>query len=258
MDARRRIRPVPWRVRGWIVSASLVVIVVGCVGVLGAVVLMRHQPAWWKRQALEDERTVERAGLLHNVFASRLHEIKQTGADATDERWSSATDGFTVSSPDANAWLNIEMPRWLENMDKAVSWPETFSEVQVEFGGGRVHMGVKIREGQREQVLSATIEPELRGDGSLWMPATWVHVGRLPLPADWVLEEAEARAEQYIPEEMLELPETRDLFRVFAGEIPLAQDATISLVDGRRVRLLELRPLDGKIEVVFRQEREMR
>jgi len=249
---------IPWRVRRWIVTGSLFGIGAGCFGVLAAVVLMRYAPAWWKKLPLDKAETAERAGLLHNTFANRLHEIKQTGANADTEHWSSEVDRFTVSASDANAWLNLEMPRWLTNMDSRVAWPASFRELQVQFIDGRVHLGVKIHQGQRDLVLSATLVPDLRADGSLWMPATWVHVGRLPLPADWVLAEAEARADTYIPEELRDLPEAKDLFRVFSGEIPVADDATIRLMDGRRVRLLELIPRDGRIEVAFRQERTIR
>ena len=61
-----------------------------------------------------------------------------------------------------------------------------------------------------------------------------------------------------IPEELRDVPEAKDLFRVFSGEIPVADDATIRLMDGRRVRLLELIPRDGRVEVAFRQERTIR
>jgi len=256
MDSAKRIISTAWRIRGWLVSTALVVIGVCCVGFLVSMVLMRRDPVWWARLALDDARTIERAGLLHNAFATRLHELKETDT-VIDDDWRSVEDRFFVSAADANAWLNIEMPRWLAAMDEDVSWPAVFRELQVSFENDEIRIGVRLLAGRREQVVWVTLTPVLRDDGSLWMPAKRVHIGRLPLPAKWVLAEAELRADMFIPAEFRDLPETEAMFRVFAGEQPVTKEATVGLMDGRRVRLLSLVPRNGRLEVSVRQEREL-
>jgi len=256
MDSAKRIISIAWRIRGWLVSCALVVIGSCCVAFLVSLVLMKQDPGWWARLTLDEAGTIERAGLLHNAFATRLHELKETDT-VVDDDWRSVEDRFFIKADDANAWLNIEMPRWLANMDEDVHWPAVFRELQVSFENDEIRVGIRLLAGRREQVVWLTLTPVLREDGSLWLPAKRIHVGRMPLPVSWVLSEAELRADSYIPAEFRDLPETAAMFRVFAGQQPVAEEATVRLMDGRRVRLLSLVPRGGRLEVAVRQEREL-
>ena len=117
-------------------------------------------------------------------------------------------------------------------------------------GGGGGGEGITIALGSEP----TTLDPQIREDGSLWMPARWVSVGRLAVPGDWVIDHADRRRDQFIPEDLKDLPETAAMFRAFAGEAPIATDAVVTLGDGRVVRLLEMRPADGRLELTCRTE----
>ncbi|MEM7623170.1 MAG: hypothetical protein AAF235_08185, partial [Planctomycetota bacterium] len=96
-------------------------------------------------------------------------------------------------------------------------------------------------------LLSATFEPTVHGDGSVWVRTAWVHLGRLPLPADWVLSRTP-------PEPVARLDAAAELLRVLAGTTPAAEDPVIALPDGRRVRLLAISVKRGVIELTCRTE----
>src|SRR5690606_19838348 len=127
------------------------------------------------------------------------------------------------------------------------------AEVQMNFEGEHIRVGACIRRHGREQYVSATLAHEIREDGSLWLVARRVHLGRVGMPARWVLDEAEGRADELLPEALRGLPEAETVFEIFSGERPFSVDPEIRLGDGRRVRLLRLWALeDGRLGMQFR------
>ncbi|NJM92443.1 MAG: hypothetical protein HC861_07295 [Rhodospirillaceae bacterium] len=48
-----------------------------------------------------------------------------------------------ISAAQANAWINVKLPRWLIN--RRLGWPERLAEAQVEFSGGQVSLGARSR-----------------------------------------------------------------------------------------------------------------
>ena len=78
--------------------------------------------------------------------------------------------------------------------------------------------------------------------------------GRLPIPADWVLDHAQKNATQYIPRDLRNLPETREIFAAFTGSQPARSTTVINLGDGRSVRILSLASLDGKLRITCQTE----
>ena len=148
----------------------MTVALVLCATVLVLVVtsLTRSAPSWW--------RSVRENGLV-NV----MYEVRPDAA----EPWS-----VGLRAADANAWLNTRLGQWLRNRDERFVWPAQVRNVQVEFDRGLVQVGVEYVSDERPQVISATLRPEFHEDGSLWVRAESVSIGRLPLPADWILGQA--------------------------------------------------------------------
>lgn len=259
----RRVRRA--RALRWLRRVRLLLITTGIGLGAGAVVLtlagwamVRGSPPWWRQIDTDDARTIEWAEAVHRAVGQHLTErrdgdVAERGPG--EPRWQSEPWRVALRPMDANAWLNIELPRWLEASGEAAGFgPGGFSQLQVEFRDGLVHVGVRVETEGRLQVLSATLRPRVADDGALWVPADWVHVGRLPVPAGWVLDEAEARLSDVVPDEVRDLPEMRAMLRAFAGERAIVREPLVRLPDGRRVRLLDVRPRDGLLEVTCRTE----
>jgi hypothetical protein len=103
------------------------------------------------------------------------------------------------------------------------------------------------------RVLAASVRPEFRADGALWLPGSSVSVGRLSMPASWVVSDR-ARASgpaagAVVPDELARLPKAKDLMDALAGRRPAMRSPVLRIGDGRRVRLLGLRAEDGALYV---------
>ena len=239
----------------------------GAVGLLaGLVVLMlagwamvRGSPTWWRQVDPSDPRTIAWAEAVHRAVGQHLTERRTADPsrnpdDPDAPRWQSEPWSVRLEPHDANAWLNVELPRWLNASGDGHAWPNAFSQLQVEFREDQLFIGVRVEADGRSQVLSASLRPEVRADGSLWVPADWVHIGRLPIPAPWVLGEAEQRLPDLVPDELRRLPETRAMLRAFAGEHAIVQEPIVRLPDDRYVRLLNIRARHGRLEITCRTE----
>jgi len=218
-------------------------------------------PAWWRHTDAGDAHTIDRALILENAIASHLSlrrdsasDLMYTGAADLPELYRSDPWSVALKSEDANAWLNVRLPVWLAGENESFVWPEEVSDLQVQFDAPHVRLGAKIKVRGKDQFLSATLTPELREDGSLWVKADWVHLGRLPIPASLVLGEAEARMDEIIPDELRSLPQAQSFFRVMAGEEPVAERPVVKLPDRRLVRLLRLEADKGWVEITCQTE----
>ncbi|MEZ6242510.1 MAG: hypothetical protein R3B57_05645 [Phycisphaerales bacterium] len=220
--------------------------------------MTRAAPAWWRRIDPDDIKTVQRANDLEGAISHHISMVRPGSTEQPDGGppgvW--RTEPWTVAmrAEDANAWLNVRLPVWMARENERFEWPEEMSDLQVHFDAPLIRIGAKVYADGREHYLSATLTPELREDGSLWVKADWVHVGRLPIPASWVLGEAEARAEDLIPEELRDVPQARTFFRIVAGEEPMAERPVVRLPDNRRVRLVALKAEKGWVAITCRTE----
>lgn len=217
-------------------------LLVACI-TLAAVValsLSGQAPAWWRTVRPNDPRTRQTAIAIENGLWNALYERREPG----QERWH-----VWVGAGDANAWLNTTMRDWVASQWELVGWPPELEEVQVEFMDGLIAIGLRVRTPDGVRYISAVVEPIIDQDGALWMPARTVSLGRLTLPAGVLLNHLRRNQEQYVPPALLTLPETQAIFAALEGKAPLVDDASQSLGDGRRVRLIALRPLGARLEL---------
>ena len=280
------------RITRWTGPVVLVLLLAVLAGGLMIRDMARGQPVWWHPVANNDETRAE-ALVVENAWLSQLSlrrsadqtndtahtdaVVRETGhssTSATSPTPSPPADADTLttdhsrplayrsdpwsvamSEQQANAWLASRLPEWVENSGELTGWPDEVTDLQVDFDAPYLRIGVRVidKDG-RARVLSATLRPELRGDGSLWLEADWVHVGRLSIPADWVLGEAEARADELLPAGLRDLPESRAFFRRLAGEAPVVERPLWRLPDGRQVRLIALQAGHDKLIVTCRTE----
>lgn len=235
-----------------------------CVGVIfvlagsglaaAGVALTRAVPVWWRAVSKEDPQTIQVAESLENEAISELSLIRQT--DPTYDGsgpWRSDAWEMELQAAEANAWLNARLPKWLANRQQ-VQWPDEVREVQVEFRSDQIMVGARVGSDGQDHILSVTLEPELAADGSIWMRARWVHIGRLAIPASWVLSKTDTNSRGYLPDRLRQWPETVDMLRAFAGQMPLREDSLLGLGDGRCVRLLDVVPQHGRLVLTCRTE----
>jgi len=242
---RRRLRR--WATRMVVLgSAGLVLLIL----VIAAQV--RATPWWWRTVAREDPATIALGQRIENSIINRANKIRPP--EVAGGPWLSEPWTVELRPDEANAWLNVRLPKWVANQKDEFRWPKEVTDIQVDFGPGEIRVGATVTSGERKQVFTATLRPQLEDDGRLFMPATWVNVGRLPIPAALVLGHAHRNAADYIPPEFLKLPETEALFRAFEGDDALIQRAVVRLPDGRRVRILELSAAQGVLRITCRTE----
>jgi hypothetical protein len=240
-----------------IIGSAMLVLVLAGAGVT-MFVLSRRAPSWWSPSDPTSPRVIERAQAIENGAATQLTKIRQSesGADAK----ASAPWTVSISESDANAWLAARLPKWLESQaadaessgKKPFKWPKELGQLQVRFADGAIWMGASVQPkslGAPPQIFSASIDAVLRDDGSLWLPARFVSMGRLNLPASWMLSgTSNARKPLRIadvPGNLRDLPQTKDVLNILTGQTPALRRPIIRIGDGRRVKLLAIESRDG-------------
>ncbi|MCA9298819.1 MAG: hypothetical protein KDA28_07120, partial [Phycisphaerales bacterium] len=132
-------------VRRWMIRIGLLTVATACVGALALAHLAREAPTWWRHVNPSDERTIRHADLVENRFVTVLYDERETDEtfDVPDE-WRSKPWGVERRATDANAWLNARLPRWLRNQEQDFLWPRELQQLQVDFDGDRIRIGVLL------------------------------------------------------------------------------------------------------------------
>ncbi len=245
------------RVRRWALGSALAVVGVSCALILTVVIMARGTPSWWRAVPRDDPGTAETARRFEDGITNSLYLVRPTDpafVPSHPGEWRSETWTIRVNAAEVNAWLNTRFEPWLTHIDKTFTWPEDLSEVQLSAGPEGIRLGARLWLGGRERIVSASVEPLVRADGSLRLPARRVGLGRLSIPADWVLDLSDPAAGGYVPVDLRGHPETGSVMRAFLGEGPVVKDAVIKLGDGRGVRILGITPQDGALVLTCRTE----
>jgi len=233
--ARRRAASVsPRTVARVVVAVVLALIGIGTVGALGAYRLSSMAPEWWRTVDAGAPGTIELAERAEQAVSAAVHKRRALG-----EPWTVA-----VSVREANAWLNVMLPRWLENQGTALpGWAE---EAQVHFDRGWVAAGVRVRDDEgTTRYASIRASLEVDGSGALWVRPEGASLGRLRAPLGWAFGVLERRAGE----------EQAELVAALAGEAPAAREAALELGDGRVVRLRGVHLRSGKLLLTCVTER---
>lgn len=226
--------------RRWLVIGALSLVALLTLAVVVAFSLVEQAPAWWRTVKTEDPRTEQTAVAIENGLWNALYQRREPGS----ERWH-----VWISANDSNAWLNTTMRDWVASQWELVGWPQELEQVQVEFMDGFIAIGLRVRMPDGVRYVSAVVEPIIDENGALWLPARTVSVGRLTLPAGVLLDYVRRNREEYVPPALLTLPETEAIFLALEGKAPLIENASQSLGDGRRVRMIAMRPVGARLEL---------
>lgn len=235
----------PWSRHGpAIVLGAMLLTVAATVLTVRGLLLMRDDPAWWQPLDTDDPTVIRTATALENAISSHVTDVELVGT-----RWETG-----MRSPEVNAWLNARLPRWVESESDLDDWPDELDQLQVRFVGPHIDIGARIREDDRSRVLAATLLPEVHEDGTLWLRAESVSIGRLRLPASWVLGGLEAQADDVLPPAFRSVQDIDLRFDALAGRRPMALEPVVNLPDGREVRLLRLSVAGDQLQFTFRTE----
>ncbi|MCC6320678.1 MAG: hypothetical protein IT438_04485 [Phycisphaerales bacterium] len=265
---RGPLAPLPSRVtpRRLLVAAVFIVIALLTAGALVALALTQERPTWWRQIDPASPDTLSVAHAVENGMATALTQVRPEApaAPAGSEPWK-----VFITTDQANAWLSARLRGWLEDQaaregagvggGRGVKWPAEVGTPQVSFERGIIRIGAMVERsttsgGPRLQALSAVLRPDVRADGSFWCTASSVSIGRLPVPASWVLKprasglSSPAATSQSVPSQFSRVMDA------LAGRGPLLGSAIIRLADGRRVRILELDPQPGRLVITCRTE----
>ncbi|MEL6740201.1 MAG: hypothetical protein AAFP26_06065 [Planctomycetota bacterium] len=235
-----------------VLAMSLVCVATGAH--LAAVGRMRDKPAWWTPAATPGAEIVS-ADQLENALAGALHARRDLTEEdrggrtfLVSEPWS-----FAVRGEVASAWLSEKLPAWLVAQGVVDNWPGEVGELRVAFRERGIYAGMRLIDAGDDRYLWASLAPRIRDDGSLWLHAQRVHVGRMSVPASWLL--SESRTDALLPADLDEPGRAGALLRSLAGEQPVLDEPRVRLGDGRRVRLLDVRTLpDGRLIVTCQTE----
>lgn len=256
--APARLRPP--RLRTVVVVLAIAMVVLATLAVLAAWQMSMVGPQWWRALDADDDDTIALGEAVEHTLAAEFHRVERPGVrlddgnDDTPDPWHSEPWGISIAAGEANAWLNTRLRPWLESQDEDFAWPRDLAEIQVQFDNSTIHVGVRLERPGRDRVLSATVAPRIDTGGGLWMPATWAYVGRLPIPAGWVLDQSDRRLEELVADRVEEGATARLIANALKGLEPAADQPTIRLGDGRQVRLLGLRAQRGRLELICRTE----
>ncbi len=252
----RSVRSIRRRIRAIAISTGLCLAAAAALLLVIASSLSRAAPSWWRQYALDTELR-DRATAVENAAVSQFYRARPADPamdpDNDDEPWRSAPWSIALRDEDASAWLTARLREWVESDAAIEGWPEGLGQPQVHFENGRLRLGADLRFERGQRVVSVAITPEFREDGSLWLLTDWVHIGRLPLPAGPMLARAGEAIEEEMPAELADElavdAERAGFFDILRGRAPLARRPELRLDEGRAVRLLGLRLMDGRIEI---------
>lgn len=213
--------------------------------------LTRRAPAWWNSKLEVDAAAGEaiEMGLMGHLSAVRQPDPTL----APGEPWRSTPWSVSLTQDDANAWLNAQLPKWMLNRGKPLVWPRELRTLQVKFEEGTIRLGVEILDDNNSIIAGVSLKPEVRADGSLWLESSGLDIGSLPAPS-WAIGAARSTYGKAIPASIRELPETKAFFGALEGDNAIFPNAMIRLEGGRRVRVLSVKPRNGRVDFTFRTE----
>lgn len=242
-------RALAWIALGAVVGATILVPL--------ALWLASARPGWWRAVDPTDPATVALAADLESTLVEQASMVRPTAAGfvpSESNQWRSDAWVVTVTNEQATAWLNVRFPAWLANRSDGVAWPAELRAVAAHFSNKSVRLGGELLLNGEKRYLSADLGLGVREDGSLWASAGWFRIGRLPIPAGWILRRAANEGGSLLPETIASVPHTGATLKALAGEAAVAMTPSMSLGDGRRVRVLSIEPKEGEIVVTCRTE----
>lgn len=224
--------------------------------VLLLIVLSRSSPDWWSPVDPRLPATRAQAEVVENSFLSQVSLVRPSAPSLTPDQpdlWSSEDWRMSLKAADANAWLAARLPRWLANQLRAAD-ASVVPLAQVRFLEDRVSLAFELTHSGRRQIVAFSFTPVIDDDGALWAREPSVSAGRVTLPAAWSQTFIDLRSSP-LTRSISDRDVVERLSSILSEAEPLLPDASITLDDGRRVRLLELSPQPDRLIIRCRTEK---
>lgn len=227
-------------------SAALITI-----AAIFAITQARRPPLWWQPIDPANAALQSDAQQLENWLSSQLTLIRPPAADLRPgEPWRSDIWRFAIDEHDANAWLNINLPKWLAAENGDIAWPDDVAAIRVSFTPGRMNLGAAIDRNDNARFLSASVDVTMADDGSLWMPARGLRLGNMPIPPR--IAYAYADSATHIDQRRRE--PLNQLLRILKGAQAASLQPVIRMDNGRQVRILDIALENQRIVVTCQTE----
>jgi hypothetical protein len=213
------------RFRRWL-AAALIVVVVVTAGAVGLWRLTWMAPSWWAPLDPDDQQTARLAERVEYRLAEEAHKIRPE-----PQPW-----WIEIEQDQINAWLAARLPEWVAHAH-GIQWPAEVGLPQVNVDEGGVRLGLDIETNAGTRYVVAHLKPSI-ADGELALTLDGMSFGRLWLPGSSVgtLEDRLAGTEAG---RFLDDPSVATLIGLLEGNQHI--DPTLTLNDGRRVRVLKVR-----------------
>jgi hypothetical protein len=188
----------------------------------------RLRPTWWRPAPVTvQSRAV--AGQLEQGVVAEVQRVR-----TSPDPW-----GMQLEEEQINNWLAARLRPWVEHHDPE-AWPEPLSAVRVRCLDGAIEVGAEYD----GRVYSIRATPHSTGEGvRVELGRLWV--GRLPTPA---ADGARALLEQLDPaalEALRSRPDLAPWIEALLDSQPITPE--LPLVDGRTVRLLDVKVVPGRV-----------
>ena len=220
-DMTRRLR----LLRGW-PAAALIVAVLVSAGAAGLWRLTWMAPGWWAPLDPDDQQTARLAERVEYRLAEEAHKVR-----AEPKPW-----WIEIKQDQINAWLAARLPEWVAHAH-GIQWPAEVGLPQVNVDTGVVRFGLDIETDAGTRYVVAHLEPSIV-DGKLALTLDGMSVGRLWIPGASV-EAVMDRLADTEAGRFLDDPGVQALIGLLEGGRRI--DPTLTLHDGRRVRVLDVR-----------------
>ncbi len=194
-------------------------------------------PSWWSPPDPQDRAIAALADQVEQRLLEEAHKIRP------------AADPWTirVREHQVNAWLSTRLPDWIAH-EQEVRWPEALGTPLTHFEDQGISLAIEVGAEGRPRFVVVRVVPTIHGDG-LRLRLDGVGVGRIPLPGEPV--EALLRLLSHAAGAgLLDDPAVEETLHLLAGRRSI--DPTVTLTDGRRVRLLDLRYAAGRLDLTCR------
>ena len=197
-----------------------------------------QQPSWYAPPNPSDARVVMLADDAEYDVLEQTQKVR-----SQKERWT-----VRLTAEQINAWLAARLPAWIEH-DANIDWPKQIGtpQVLIDSGGLRVAVPVTAGEGAATftRTVVGTLQPSMADDGRLSLKLKSIALGRVWVPGEPLTKLVNAVKDA--SPEFLNHPQVQRAVDILAGQRTLSSD--YDLADGRRVRVKEVRLVNGAIEV---------
>ncbi len=143
--------------------------------------MLRSDPAHWRLQQQWRSSTprAERAAMAEQLQRHVVNGLLSLGDTDT------AAARFRIPLDQANAWLELHLPGWLEH--QGIALPREFSWPMLAPRAGGIVLAFRVDVPDLHQVVSVELRPRVLREGVVVLGVSHVQAGKLPLPMEALL-----------------------------------------------------------------------